>query len=220
MAKDKKAIVVYADWISIFNKLSDDEAGRLIKHFFGYVNDQNPTAPDRLTDIIFEPIKQQLKRDLKKYEAMCLRNRSNGEKGGRPKQTDKNPNNPVGLNGNPKNPTEPDTDTDTDTDNDKEKESTTIDYGFIISLYHDLCPKMSKVIALNETRKGFVNARISEFGIEKVTEVFRVAGASDFLNGQNDKVWKADFEWLMRPTNFLKVLEGKYNREKPAFMMP
>ncbi len=120
MAKDKKAIVVYADWISIFNKLSDDEAGRLIKHFFGYVNDQNPTAPDRLTDIIFEPIKQQLKRDLKKYEAMCLRNKSNGEKGGRPKQTDKNPNNPVGLNGNPKNPTEPDTDTDTDTDNETE----------------------------------------------------------------------------------------------------
>jgi hypothetical protein len=77
MAKDKKTILVYADWISIFEKLEDDEAGKLIKHFFRYVNDQNPSAPDRLTDIIFEPIKQQLKRDLKKYEANCLKNRDN-----------------------------------------------------------------------------------------------------------------------------------------------
>lgn len=64
MAKDKKSIVVYADWISIFEHLTDEEAGRIIKHFFRYVNDQDPTPPDRLTKLLFEPIKQQLKRDL------------------------------------------------------------------------------------------------------------------------------------------------------------
>ena len=49
----------------------------------------------------FNPIKQQLKRDLKKYEKIQERNKVNGALGGRPK---KNPENPVGLSNNPKNP--------------------------------------------------------------------------------------------------------------------
>lgn len=81
----------------------------------------------------------------------------------------------------------------------------------VIVLYHDLCEKMPKVLKLQGKRKGFVNARIKEYGIEKVTEVLRKAGQSDFLNGKNDRAWKADFEWIMRPENFLKILEGKYD---------
>lgn len=95
-----------------------------------------------------------------------------------------------------------------------------IDYDFIVSNYHSLCPNMAKVIALNDTRKGYINARFSEYGVEKITEVLRRAGQSDFLNGKNDKAWKADFEWLMRPQNFLKVLEGKYENKGAKFMMP
>lgn len=77
MAKDKKSVLVYVDWISIFDELSDDEAGKLIKHFFRYVNDRNPEAPDRLTKLLFEPIKQTLKRDLVKYEDKREKNRQN-----------------------------------------------------------------------------------------------------------------------------------------------
>jgi len=67
MAENKRSFVLYVDQIHIFKGLDDDEAGRLIKHIFEYVNDLNPTAPDKLTKIAFEPIKQQLKRDLIKY---------------------------------------------------------------------------------------------------------------------------------------------------------
>jgi len=77
MAENKNRIIVYRDWMSTFESLQDDEAGRLIKHFFRYVNDLNPGAPDRITGLLFEPIKQTLKRDLKKYEAICLQNRDN-----------------------------------------------------------------------------------------------------------------------------------------------
>lgn len=68
MAVDKNSIIVYADWIELFEALEDDEAGRLIKHFFRYVNDQNPEPPDRLTELSFIPMKTSLKRDLKKWE--------------------------------------------------------------------------------------------------------------------------------------------------------
>ena len=68
MAENKKSIIVYADWLEQFEYLTDDEAGKLIKHFFRYVNDLNPTAPDRFTEAQFIPIKQTLKRDLEKWE--------------------------------------------------------------------------------------------------------------------------------------------------------
>lgn len=68
MAKDKKSIIIYCDLIHTINGLTDDEAGKVFKHLLSYVNDLNPEPPDRLTQIVFEPIKQQLKRDLKNWE--------------------------------------------------------------------------------------------------------------------------------------------------------
>jgi len=68
MAKDKKGIIVYADWIDKFEELEDDEAGRLVKHLFRYVNDLNPIAPDRLTKLMFVDMKTTLKRDLNRWE--------------------------------------------------------------------------------------------------------------------------------------------------------
>jgi hypothetical protein len=118
MADGKNRIVVYRDWIGTFESLTDEEAGKLIKHLFRYVNDLNPKSPDRLTALLFEPIKQALKRDLRKYEAICLRNRENGEQGGRPKNNPKKPKKPSGLITNPKNPDEPDKDKDKDKDKD------------------------------------------------------------------------------------------------------
>lgn len=82
MAEEKKSVIVYVDWGATFDGLEDDEAGKLIKHFFNYVRDKNPTAPDKLTNIAFEPIKQQLKRDLNKWEQIKIRRSESGKKGG------------------------------------------------------------------------------------------------------------------------------------------
>jgi hypothetical protein len=68
MADNKKSFVLYADLIHTVNALSDEEAGKLFKHVLAYVNDKNPATPDKITQIAFEPIKQQLKRDLKHWE--------------------------------------------------------------------------------------------------------------------------------------------------------
>lgn len=81
MAEDKKSIIIYADWITKFEELEDDEAGRLIKHFFRYVNDLNPTAPDRTTKLMFIDIQNQLKRDLKKWEKTLEDRSYNGRLG-------------------------------------------------------------------------------------------------------------------------------------------
>jgi hypothetical protein len=84
MAEDKNKVIVYADWIEKFEALEDDEAGRLIKHFFRYINDLNPKPPDRITELSFIDIQHTLKRDLKKWEKRAENSRENGKNGGRP----------------------------------------------------------------------------------------------------------------------------------------
>ncbi len=64
MAEGKNSFLLYVDYIYVFEHLSDEEAGKLVKILFQYVNDQNPEINDRVLKIAFEPIKRQLKRDL------------------------------------------------------------------------------------------------------------------------------------------------------------
>lgn len=78
MANGKKSFIMYTDYISTFEKLTDEEAGRLIKHILRYVNDKNPEPPDRLTEILFESIKMKLKIDLAEWEKTIEQKRIEG----------------------------------------------------------------------------------------------------------------------------------------------
>ena len=68
MATDKKSFILYCDTQDLINQLPDEVAGKLLKHIFAYVNDENPQSDDILLNVAFAPIKAQLKRDLKAYE--------------------------------------------------------------------------------------------------------------------------------------------------------
>jgi hypothetical protein len=80
MAQNKKSFVLYSDVQGLINKLPDDVAGRLFKHIFAYVNDENPISDDILLNVAFEPIKMQLKRDLVKWENQIEQRRQAGIK--------------------------------------------------------------------------------------------------------------------------------------------
>jgi hypothetical protein len=68
MADNKKSFVLYCDLLHTVEKLPNEKAGELFKHILRYVNDLNPETDDILIDAVFEGVKQQLKRDLVKYE--------------------------------------------------------------------------------------------------------------------------------------------------------
>jgi hypothetical protein len=67
MAENKTSFVLYSDSKSIIDLLSNEQAGLLLKTLFAYVNDENPIVDDSIK-LVFEMIKLQLKRDLKKWE--------------------------------------------------------------------------------------------------------------------------------------------------------
>lgn len=73
--------MLYTDLIHTVKKLSNEQAGLLFKHLLSYVNDENPTTDDIITEIAFEPIKQQLKRDLKDWQETVKRKSEAGKKG-------------------------------------------------------------------------------------------------------------------------------------------
>jgi hypothetical protein len=78
----KKSFVLYTDQREVFDELSDQDAGRLIKHIFSYVNDENPSTEDLLLKVAFLPIKTQLKRDLKIWDEKKQQRAEAGRKGG------------------------------------------------------------------------------------------------------------------------------------------
>ena len=73
-------------------------------------------------------------------------------------------------------------------------------------------PSISKI---TEKRKSAVLARAHEYGDDAVFTVIRNAADSIFLNGGGNKNFLADFDWMFRPNNFPKVLEGNYTNRQP-----
>ena len=116
MAEGKKGFILYADIIHVVKKLPIEKRGELFTIILEYVNDENPEVKDILIDLVFEPIKRQLKRDLVKYENRAEKSRENGRLGGRPKK----PKKPSGLNNNLTEPKKPDIESVTVNDKDKE----------------------------------------------------------------------------------------------------
>ena len=68
-----------------------------------------------------------------------------------------------------------------------------------------------RIKGITEKRKAAVRARAREYGRDAIEDVFRKAARSPFLNGHGNRAFVADFDWMMRPNNFPKVLEGNYD---------
>ena len=83
--------------------------------------------------------------------------------------------------------------------------------------YNQHCGEMPKANTLSPNREAFIRARLAEYGEDDVKKVILLAENNDFLQGicgYNGKTneWKASLEWLMRPNNFPKVLDGYYSK--------
>lgn len=78
------------------------------------------------------------------------------------------------------------------------------------NLFNSIAVDLPKIKTLSEARKKAINARVKEHGINLVREAFITAQESDFLCGRGKDKWKASFDWIMNPNNFIKVIEGNY----------
>lgn len=80
MAEGKKSFVLYTDLIHTVRKMPKDLQGDLFMTILEYVNDENPKPNDLTIELVFEGIKQQLKRDLKKFEEVKTKRSEAGKR--------------------------------------------------------------------------------------------------------------------------------------------
>ena len=113
-----------------------------------------------------------------------------------------------------------DTNTNTNKDTRSRLQSRPVSPSFheeVISAYHELLPSLPTVKVWNKSRKQALDARIRERcadgkpadRLQYWRGFFENVAASDFLSGRSGK-FTASLEWLLQPSNFLKVIEGNY----------
>jgi hypothetical protein len=99
----------------------------------------------------------------------------------------------------------------------------------VIDMYHKHLPTLRKVEVWNAARQGYLRQRWREVAIELSKEkdivsadiltwfgdFFQHIGASKFLTGKvnskDGRAFTADLEWILKPSNFAKIVEGKYH---------
>lgn len=86
----------------------------------------------------------------------------------------------------------------------------------IVVDYNTICTNLPKLRAFTDKRKKALEKLYKKYGIDSIKEVFEIANNSDFLTGNNDRGWRADFDFMMREDKFIAILEGKYSGKKKS----
>lgn len=80
---------------------------------------------------------------------------------------------------------------------------------------------LPKAMALSAARLKHCKLRWNENPNPKYWEkVVNRLSASQFCNGNNDRGWRADIDFLLRPDTHLRALEGKYDRNAATGPVP
>jgi uncharacterized protein YdaU (DUF1376 family) len=173
--------------------------------------------------------------EISEYHEQAEKNKANGKRGGRPKKTQSvisglpdesqnNPNHkPLTIN------QEPDICISPPIGEPDDQRLPKCEHQGVVDLYHKHLPTLRRVEVWNETRKGYLRQRWREVANELsdkqevkaedvlrwFAEFFDHIGTSRFLTGRvNDKggrAFAADLEWILKPSNFAKIVEGKYH---------
>lgn len=89
------------------------------------------------------------------------------------------------------------------------------DYKAIVEQFNSVCTALPKVRDLTEPRKKAIKSALKKLGQEGLIELFRKTAASDFLSGRKND-WHATFDWILKPANLTKIIEGNYDNTSPA----
>jgi uncharacterized protein YdaU (DUF1376 family) len=99
----------------------------------------------------------------------------------------------------------------------------------VIDLYHQHLPTLRRVEVWNAARQGYLRQRWREVAWELANtktivaadvlnwwaEFFQHVAKSKFLTGRiqhkDGRAFAADLEWIVKPSNFAKIVEGKYH---------
>ena len=89
------------------------------------------------------------------------------------------------------------------------KEIAEVDFDEIINVFNTVCFVLPEVIKTTKERQNAILKILESYTTQDIGTVFKNVVLSDYLTGKKVE-WKADFDWIMTPKNFIKILENKY----------
>lgn len=83
-------------------------------------------------------------------------------------------------------------------------------YDTVLELYIKTCTKLPKPIKLTDKRKTSIKELLAIYTLEQIEAAFQSINDSDFCTGNNERGWKADFDFCINSNKVTNALEGKY----------
>ena len=85
-------------------------------------------------------------------------------------------------------------------------------YQKIVDLFNECCPSLPSVQSIaNDSRRKRLKAAHDALGMDGLETFFRRVEASDFLAGRTKEQARFGIDWITKPGNFVKILEGNYD---------
>ncbi len=171
------------------SQLSDLQLGILMRAVFLYAKDSTLISDDapQVVRIAFAFIKEDIDAQRAAREARCRKNRENAQKRWAKKGKTA-----------------------------KKEQRPTFNAEGLITYWNrrirETGSRMPQIHRLNRTRIALIEARLLEYDgdTRKIRDAFEQAFASPYLNGAGKRHWVADFDWILRPENFSRVLDGSF----------
>jgi len=82
-------------------------------------------------------------------------------------------------------------------------------------LFNAICISLPQVKLLTKTREAHIKTLLTtleKFGLSMI-DYLKLVEKSDFLSGRSGK-WRATFDWIINPSNSVKIIEGNYSGEE------
>lgn len=237
MAKPK-AFNTYIDNIDKLEMLSDEQAGRLYKALCKYASDgiKPDFSDDPLLSYAYVDFAQKIERDFERYAKTCEKRKECGKLGGAPVRNEnakKQANQPKGYsceekqqNGYQNNQnnqkvfkttktTQKEKEKEEEEEYKKENTKEKRDNAFFERVkdeFNSVCVSLPTVKLLTDTRKRRIHKARSTLKDVSFTDFFKRVEKSDFLTGKETE-WRASFDWIFKPENLTKILEGNYDNK-------
>lgn len=180
-----------------FKELTDIQLGELMRAVFAYASDGTMLSEDadQAVRVAFAFLKADVDAERDAYKRRCERNKENARK--RWAKRNKSKSAPKGV-----------------ANSAPQEKAATVDYEKLVAYWNrrvdETKSSMAKVLNITPYRKKLIEERLAEYNNDNkaLQKVLDKALADPYLNGKNPSKWVADFNWLLKPENFSRLVES------------
>lgn len=223
--KFRESFVFYSDFFETLFALPESECVKVLRAIREYMHGGDYPL-DGAAEVAFIPIRQTMDRDNEKFEKVCEQRSIAGKRSSEMRRRQGDIHTPTtnvdSVEQSSANATEYESETEDEHEDECENGSdhhtslqTLPQFSAVMRGFNTaFAGRLPQVKQMSTGRRKAVKARLEENGVQSLTVVMKNVSESQFLQGKNDHGWRADFDWIFRPANYLKILEGNYNNNQ------